>query len=337
MMSLFIYDEEGICNISKCANLKNLTLRKCKMERSLGVTVGVNIHLPELSNLTLEYGEYSYGSSLTKGLNVFAPKLVSLVFKGPYSVLLQFSSFSLCVLEKVDLCIYKRFYKADKTKYDKFVALLHQLHNAKYIKLNLDVTQLIFNLGEIILHQPSPFAKLKHLKVYPHDPFSTEQQTMPTKVKNYFLDSSPDATFTMVSYEEMKAVEYATSAQKDMAELQMLLEEGKIHHERETKIHEKQLDTKEIQITNCLKDMSVQIEQGKVKICGIISKLGQIENWLKKLPKTDRIHSCFSSLRAEVYTVIKLIMDCTKIKCDEKQGCINVCLHELATASQPSS
>ncbi|XP_071705207.1 putative FBD-associated F-box protein At5g53640 [Rutidosis leptorrhynchoides] len=50
------FGDEGIGHISKCANLKNLTLHRCRLERSYGVTVGFNIHLPELSNLTLEDG-----------------------------------------------------------------------------------------------------------------------------------------------------------------------------------------------------------------------------------------------------------------------------------------
>ncbi|MFS8030168.1 hypothetical protein Hanom_Chr17g01530951 [Helianthus anomalus] len=60
---------------------------------------------------------------------------------------------------------------------------------------------------ELISHLPSPFANLKRLKIYPeYVTPEAEDQTkpevdMPTEVKNYLLDSSPGATFTMVSPE----------------------------------------------------------------------------------------------------------------------------------------
>ncbi|XP_071708017.1 F-box/FBD/LRR-repeat protein At1g16930-like, partial [Rutidosis leptorrhynchoides] len=212
--------DKGIGHISKCANLKNLTLSCCSVQSDDDdVTVGCfDIHLPKLCNLTLEDGR-----SFEMRLNVFAsqlenltvikwdyealhlqsiPKLVSLVFQGRYSGLLQISSsFDLCFLERVDLSIYVPFYEEIKDLKDdhNLVALLRQIHNATYITLDLDTVQLISFFGELMLHQPSPFANLKHLKVYPFDPYSAVQQTMPTEVKNYFLDASPGATFTMVS------------------------------------------------------------------------------------------------------------------------------------------
>ncbi|XP_071702729.1 putative F-box/FBD/LRR-repeat protein At4g13965 [Rutidosis leptorrhynchoides] len=154
-----IFDvNEGISHISKCANLKNLTLHSCWVRESYYETVGCfDIHLPELCNLTLKDG-----GCFEMGLNVFAPQLenltvidweqvhlqsiptlVSLVFKGRYNGLLQISSFDLCFLEKVDrLCIYKSYNKKDKIDDDhNLVALLRQIQNAKRITLNLDLIQ----------------------------------------------------------------------------------------------------------------------------------------------------------------------------------------------------
>ncbi|XP_071703816.1 uncharacterized protein [Rutidosis leptorrhynchoides] len=156
---------------------------------------------------------------------------------------------------------------------------------------------------------------------------------MPIEVKNYFLDSSPRATFTMVSYEEMRAVEHATSAQKYMAELQMLLKQEKItcetnvaHINRsnasmelyEANMNEKLVKEEMSRIRNDWKAMSARIEQGEVNINRIFGMLGRIEFSLKELPepKKDRIQARFCSLRAEAYNVIKLIMDCMKINCD---------------------
>ncbi|XP_071702966.1 uncharacterized protein [Rutidosis leptorrhynchoides] len=359
--------DEGIGHISKCANLKNLTLHRCYMSGAHIATV-FDICLPELINLTLEEGMF-----FENGLNVFAPKLenltvidwetvhlqsisklVSLVYKGFCSGLLQIFSFGLCYLEKVDICICNPCYKEEKIDDHNLVDLLRLIQNAKYITLNLDLIQLIFSFRELILHQPSPFANLKHLKVYPHYPFSSVQQTMPIEVKNYFLDSSPCATFTMVSYEEMKAVEHATSAQKYMVDLQMLLEQEKIkcetnkahinwsnasmeenmNEQGETQIDEEKLVKHEMsRIRKYWKAISARIDQGEVSIGRIFFALAVIESPLKKLPAPtyDRIQERFSSLRAEAYNVIKLIMDGMKIKCDGKQGCSSVCLHELTT------
>lgn len=58
---------------------------------------------------------------------------------------------------------------------------------------------------EVISHQPSPFGNLESLKVYPEKvskwvPFK-ETVDMSREVKNYLLDGSPSAKFTMVSRE----------------------------------------------------------------------------------------------------------------------------------------
>lgn len=57
---------------------------------------------------------------------------------------------------------------------------------------------------EIISHQHSPLANLKSIKIYPLlEKWKLPRETvnMSTEVKNYLLDSSPGATFTMVSRE----------------------------------------------------------------------------------------------------------------------------------------
>ncbi|GJZ53706.1 F-box domain containing protein [Tanacetum coccineum] len=169
---------------SKCANLKKLVLNKCGMRRSNDV----DICHPRLTNLTLVNGTFFENfinvvapqlKDLTvrdwQGLHLIStPELVSLRFEGLQSKWFKFSSYELCSLEDVDLCITKG-------------------------KL---VSESVFSLYSVsfFLHacQPSPFVNLKSLKVYP-DHWSCVE-TIPAEVKKYLLDGSPSATFIEVAY-----------------------------------------------------------------------------------------------------------------------------------------
>ena len=64
--------------------------------------------------------------------------------------------------------------------------------------LMLTFLQLLSSSLELISHQPSPFANLKILHVYPKLISLNEKGTISSEVKNYLLDSSPGVTFTMV-------------------------------------------------------------------------------------------------------------------------------------------
>ncbi|KAJ0824530.1 hypothetical protein HanRHA438_Chr17g0793431 [Helianthus annuus] len=67
---------------------------------------------------------------------------------------------------------------------------------------------LVSSFVELISHQPSPFANLKRLKIYPNcvsrlaEDQTKPEVTMSTEVKKYLLDSAPGATLTMVSHDE---------------------------------------------------------------------------------------------------------------------------------------
>ncbi|PWA99333.1 F-box domain, Leucine-rich repeat domain, L domain-like protein [Artemisia annua] len=225
---------------SKCANLKKLVLKQCSMDTSNGV----DICHPGLSNLTLEFGGLfknvlNVVTPQLKNLTIrcwqevhvsCTPELVSLIFEGSESDWVQFSSDGLRSLERVDLCISKQndSDKLDKTDAHKFFDQLQQLHNAKHLTVNLQIFQLLSPLMELVSYQPSPFVELKSLKAYPRGAYSKVQETIPNEVKKYFLDSSPSATFTMVSCEEMRALENATSAQQLMAKLGAMLEHEKV-------------------------------------------------------------------------------------------------------------
>ncbi|GKA16862.1 hypothetical protein Tco_0696699 [Tanacetum coccineum] len=168
--------------------------------------------------------------------------------------------------------------------------------------------KLLSPLMELISYQPtSPFVELRSLKAYPRGLYSIVQETIPNEVKKYFLDSSPSATFTMVSCEEMRALENATSAQMLMAKLWAMLE-----HEKE-KIKE---------IDSYWKDLSGHIEHGKEKTYGITSKLLDIKPLLTKLPASKRPHieASYYSLCVKAKSVMNEIMDCMKIQFDKEQS-----------------
>ncbi|PWA93534.1 F-box domain, Leucine-rich repeat domain, L domain-like protein [Artemisia annua] len=319
---------------SKCVNLKKLVLKNCSMTRSNGV----DIFHPGLSDLTLENGAF-----FENVINVVAPQLknltvrfweglhlisitelVSLHFEGWHSQWLQFSSFGLCSLENVDLCIFKScLYKPNKPDTLTIFDQIQQLHSVKYLTLNVEMFQfgaqhylilpvaidhfswkyqdiiedkLLSPLMELISHQPSPVVNLKSLKVYPGDSFVKVLETIPAEVKKYLLDGSPSATFTEVSFEEMRALKLAESALNCMAELREMLEHEKANNIRSNK--------------------------GKAKTSVIISKLCHIEELLIELPASKRaqIETSFSRLCMEADVVMNAIMNCVKIQSDEKQS-----------------
>ncbi|KAM0028807.1 putative F-box domain, leucine-rich repeat domain superfamily, F-box-like domain superfamily [Helianthus debilis subsp. tardiflorus] len=183
---------------SNCANLKNLTVKKCTI-MGLG---GFNICHPGLSNLTLEAGRESVNvvTPQLKSLTIrnwpamhliSAPDLASLHYEGDHHPL-QLSA-KLLHLESVDMCIYHPF--DDKANAQKIVCLLQQLHS------------FLCSSVELILDQPSPFVNLKGLKIYPEfyywEEHTQPKVTMCTEVKSYLLDGSPGATFTMVTHEDI--------------------------------------------------------------------------------------------------------------------------------------
>ncbi|GJX82893.1 F-box domain containing protein [Tanacetum coccineum] len=226
--------------ISKCVNLKNLTLTRCFMVGSNNI--GVNIFHSRLSNLALEgvYWNarlltvvapqlknliiriYAYGSSR---IMISAPELVFLLLQ--CHDFLNFSADDFHSLEKADIS-FTLPYKEDPKN---IVGLFQLLQSVKDLTLNMEILEHLFSSVEIISHQPSPFANLKSIKIYPLSvdmwKLPRETVTMSTEVKNYLLAGSPGATFTMVSREEIIAERNVTYAKQCMAMLQWYLERQK--------------------------------------------------------------------------------------------------------------
>ncbi|KAI7739812.1 hypothetical protein M8C21_024276 [Ambrosia artemisiifolia] len=332
---------------SNCANLKNLTLNFCSMGSGR-----FNICHPRLSNLTLidsqQYGDVDVVAPQLKNITitnwrgihlVSTPNLASLQCEGR-SFPLQVSA-ELLHLEMVDICV---LHPGDSRKdAHEIVCLLQKLHCVKFLTLNPEIIKVLCLYVELISHQSSPFANLKslkiHPKIYPDYVTLTEQTqaevTMSTEVKNYFLDGSPDASFKMVSHEDIRAMQKTKLAQSLITELQALLEQDKASIETKmVKMHEEKTD-----IDGCWKYLSVQIEKGKEKTSDIISKLKEIKDIITELPASNQatIQPSFSTLCMEADIVMNKITDCTKRQCDENLRRVNVCFHELATTLQTPS
>nr|GFA64985.1 hypothetical protein [Tanacetum cinerariifolium] len=166
---------------------------------------------------------------------------------------------------------------------------------------------------EPLSHQHSPFANLKRLKIYPLE--LMKKANLPIKVINFILDNSPNATFVMISREEILADNNAKKAKSHMADLRLLLEKEMAR------------------INKSWGGLCEQIEQGKKKIDGILDKLHKIKCYMRELPASNRAEMlpCFSRLCAEADIVMSKITDCMKTQIDEYQSRVNARFHELAT------
>ncbi|KAM0059689.1 putative leucine-rich repeat domain superfamily, F-box-like domain superfamily [Helianthus debilis subsp. tardiflorus] len=338
---------------SKCANLKNLTLKSCYTEGFKGLS----ICLPLLSNLTVEdvYGSvnvYNIVAPELKNLNmsgvftqdhpylISAPALVSLLYKGFYDLSLSTDDFP--SLEKADICV---SYPRDAHQ---ALRLLQQLHNVKSLTLNLEIVELLNKSVDLMSYQPSPFVNLKSLKIHPVRELSEVREhtrgKMYAEVKSYLLDSSTGATLIMVSREDIRAIKNTKFAQEFVSELWEMLEQEKARIEAKiTKTREQGRPhfSEHIYKCNdrCWEYTSMQVKEGKEKTSDIISMLQNIKGLLAELPASNQatIQPSFSTLCAEAAIVTNKITECIKMGCDENQRRLNVCLHELATTLQPSS
>ncbi|KAI7730549.1 hypothetical protein M8C21_001326, partial [Ambrosia artemisiifolia] len=363
---------KGIDHFSKCTNLKNLTISHFTMWKLHSGCSHFTVCNPRLCNLTLEYGDCTLDviqvvapqlENLTiRDMNskhlITAPNLTSLLFD--CSHLLQFST-DLCSLEKADICISS----TDMWNGQTIAALLQRLCNVKFLTLNLELIKPLSSYLNRIALQPSPFANLKSLKIYPvyvHlDDEAHKRVNMSTKVKKYLLDGSPGANFTRISYKEIKekqrkaqAIENAAAAQNLMENFQVMLEKEKanigthIHIDQPMEADAQdqgnaplekvqlQFDRKMAQMKSYWEDVRVQIDRGRTKTCDIISQLRDIEVLLlKDLPtsKRDELQACFFSLCAEADTVVKKILHHMKTP----QIHFSHCFNELATTSLQSN
>ncbi|XP_076911979.1 F-box/FBD/LRR-repeat protein At5g56420-like [Bidens hawaiensis] len=283
---------------TKCANLKNLTLKNFTTMGSDGfnishpllsnLTLGndhdsvkvVKVVAPHLGNLTIEFCHAEHV--------IFAPHLASLLYGGSRPLLLSTDGF--CSLEKADICV---SYPRDADAHQ-IVNLLLQLYNVHFLTLNLEIVELLSSSVGLELHQPSPFVNLKRLHIYPLERYcwwerSPKKVAMHTELKTYLLDGSPGCTFTMVLFE--------ITARKLIAELRALIWKEKDNIETNSahvESHEpKKLKTmgSMAQMKGYWENLGVQIELRKKTAFLIISKLQRIKEIVTKLPKETQIQS----------------------------------------------
>ncbi|KAJ0666245.1 putative F-box domain, leucine-rich repeat domain superfamily, F-box-like domain superfamily [Helianthus annuus] len=334
--------DERISLFSNCASLKNLTIKKCVMGGGLysfnichpGLTsltledgfTGVNVDTPQLKKLTIKQWE---GVHL-----ISAPNLSSLHYKDlsyiadeddDYDDLLQLST-DLLHLEKANICI--ECVIKEKAAAHKIVCLLQQLQSVKFLTLNLEIVKLLSSYMELISHHPSPFANLKSLKIYPVN-VTRPKVTMSNEVKNYLLGSSPDATLTMVSHEEISAVMNVASAQNLMRELQVLLDQWKEYCETNTapvKQDKAPMKSRFHERMTYWENLNEPFHKGYENTRDITSLLQNIEEVLEKVPRSHRakFQSRFSGLRAEAETIMDDMIDRVKIQCDKRPRFSNI-------------
>ncbi|KAI7739818.1 hypothetical protein M8C21_024282, partial [Ambrosia artemisiifolia] len=294
-----------------------------------------NVVAPQLKNLNIS-------ATLTHNNQclISAPVLEFLIYKVFSGLPLSTNDF--LSLEKADICV-----SCPKDAHQ-VLRLLQQLHNVKFLTLNLEIVELLSSSVELMSYQPSPFVNLKSLKIHPAGGLlevpKRNTVKMSMELKSYLLDSSPGATLTMVSREDVRAMKDAKFAQDLISELRELLEHEKARIETKmAKMHEQgrpqvsgHIGT---YIDMCWKSTSARIKKGKEKVYHIFSRLQDIKGLLTELPASNQatILPSFSALCAEFDIVMNKITECIKMDCDEDQRRLSVCLHELATTLLPSA
>ncbi|KAM0014559.1 hypothetical protein Hdeb2414_s0034g00725161 [Helianthus debilis subsp. tardiflorus] len=161
---------------------------------------------------------------------------------------------------------------------------------------------------------------------------------MSAEVRSYLLDGSPNATFTTVSREDVRAIKNTKLAQNLITELSALLEQEKASIETKmAKLHEHRKAYVDTDMS--WKYLSVLIQEGKKKTSDIMSKLIEINGMWTELPASNRatIQPSFSTLGAEANIVTNKITGFIKMVCDENQRRLSVCIDDVTTALQLSS
>lgn len=354
---------------SKCPNLKNLTLDDCIIG-----SAGFDICHPQLPNLTLGNGDwglkdFNVDTPRLKNFTVIncgfvnllsAPDLTSLIYR--HRDAFEFDAEYLPSLERVDFCICK----PHPANMKDIVCVLQKFQSVKFLTINLEIPELLSSMSELVSNKTSPFASLKSLKIYPanidgweeeydyydeddgedeeeeededkdeEDEDKEDEVNISSEVKDFFLQSSPSATVTVVTFQEIRAVTTPTLAKNLMEELQVLLKEEKakiimarkkrgkapmkshvtqLHQQGKTQVMKNmQLLTEERMLSteSRWEDPSVQNYLENGKIGDMVSKLQAIKGVLATFPTSKRakMKACFSRLFAEANLVMKKIDD----------------------------
>nr|GEU89303.1 hypothetical protein [Tanacetum cinerariifolium] len=157
-----------------------------------------------------------------------------------------------------------------------------------------EAAELLSSSVEIISPQPSPFASLRRLKIYPaqvNERKKLKKINLST-VLNYLLDASPKADFTLLTRDDIIADMRTKAAKNLIFELQLHLEMVKADNEDNTNIaqveNQLHIEKNMAYIDNCWGDLRNRILHGIGKIEDIVYKLRCIEELLAKLPASYR-------------------------------------------------
>nr|GEU74396.1 hypothetical protein [Tanacetum cinerariifolium] len=173
------------------------------------------------------------------------------------------------------------------------------------------IVKCLSSSAELISHQPSPFANLKSLKIYPALKTLHVKANVSTFVESYFLDSSPGVTLTMVLREDIRAHEL-------MEEVQKLLNGWKANSDKNTA----QVDLGEVENQTAQQETMIESQSGE--------RLTQIKSYWSDLTKWSE-----EGEERKADTFMDNMMDRVRIHCDKKPRHSNIHCHELATPSQP--
>ncbi|KAJ0859762.1 putative F-box domain, leucine-rich repeat domain superfamily, F-box-like domain superfamily [Helianthus annuus] len=192
--------EKNLNLFYKCVNLKDVTLHQCSMK---GLEV-FNVCAPHLSSFTI-----TEASVLPKVLNMVTPQLETLTASASVAIcsegLAASSNFlRLCLegfnaLEKVNISMSNSRLRKER-HVPSLLELFRTLRTVKFLILDVDVIESLSSCLDQLSGEPCPFDNLKCLKINT-TPTQLKQRdcipTIPTQVRKYFLENSPNATFIM--------------------------------------------------------------------------------------------------------------------------------------------
>ena len=347
------YDDDDYPTFTKAFTIINSQLRSLTLKKVEWNVDFVHVDTPQLKNLifvdTPQREDFYSGRrrirEFSRELTISARDLTYLRIKGSYFPKLSLDGCR--SLEKVDLCISS----PQKTNVHRISDVFQRLHSVKSLALSLEIVELLSTSEEVISHQPSPFPSLKSLKIYPSQGLKTldvyslttrqllksslkifqtqpdvEQEAMKIKlsaeVTNYLLGSSSNATFTMVSHEEARAIKITKVAYRLMAALWKILEKREAY----TGTKRANVEWKKTLADSCSEEI------GPPQIFRI---LHNIKLLLTKVLASKRVEmqACFFRLHAKTKTILNKMTVDMKNQCDIQQRIFSGYLDEIALSS----
>ncbi|XP_054800768.1 putative F-box/LRR-repeat protein At5g02930 [Prosopis cineraria] len=192
----FILDGEGTLDPFQCCfNLKNLVISDCRIPSRVKI---FEISAPQLTNLTVSRIEHSRNVNPNCKIVLTSTKITS--FKFVESHILEFSIPALPFIENVDVdaALADDLFGTVRLAKRKFILhlieMLRAVGGAEIVALSFETIIMLSKFLDV-LHCPSPFSRMKVLKVeVPHDSF-----TIPGEVIT-FLSSGSAAEDFKVEY-----------------------------------------------------------------------------------------------------------------------------------------